>query len=59
LLGRFAKWQLPQAFVAVANIPRTAVGKIARRQLREAYADWPNRAAETARPSVLERARLI
>jgi len=59
LLGRFAKWQLPQAFVAVANIPRTAVGKIARRQLREAYADWPNRAAEAARPSVLERARLI
>ena len=59
LLGRFAKWQLPQAFVAVANIPRTAVGKIARRQLREAYADWPNRATEAARPSVLERARLI
>ncbi len=43
LLGKFAKWQLPQAFVAVANIPRTAVGKIARRQLREAYADWPSR----------------
>lgn len=59
LLGRFAKWQLPQAFVAVANIPRTAVGKIARRQLREAYADWPNRAAEAARPSVLKRARLM
>lgn len=59
LLGRFAKWQLPQAFVTVANIPRTAVGKIARRQLREAYADWPNRAAETARPILLERARQI
>ncbi len=41
LLGRFAKWQLPQAFVPVASIPRTAVGKIARRQLREAYAGWP------------------
>ncbi|RTZ48115.1 long-chain-fatty-acid--CoA ligase [Candidimonas sp. SYP-B2681] len=43
LLGRFAKWQLPQAFVAVASIPRTAVGKIARRQLREEYADWSGR----------------
>ncbi len=59
LLGRFAKWQLPQAFVAVANIPRTAVGKIARRELREAYADWPSQTAEAARPIELERARLI
>ncbi|MGH8814186.1 MAG: AMP-binding protein, partial [Advenella sp.] len=59
LLGRFAKWQLPQAFVAVANIPRTAVGKIARRQLREAYADWPSRAAEATHSIVVERARLI
>src|SRR5690606_6174108 len=59
LLGRFAKWQLPQAFVTVASIPRTAVGKIARRQLREAYANWPNGTAEATCQSAVEPERLV
>lgn len=49
LYGRFAKWQLPQAFVEVGSIPRTAVGKIARRQLREEYADWTSQMAEASK----------
>ena len=46
LLGRFSKWQLPEAFVEVASMPRTAVGKMARRQLREQYSNWQNQSAE-------------
>lgn len=56
LMGRFAKWQLPEAFVAVPSIPRTAVGKIARRQLREQYANWGH--APDARVPCLEGDRI-
>ncbi|WP_353171838.1 long-chain-fatty-acid--CoA ligase [Paracandidimonas soli] len=38
LAGRFAKWQLPDAVLALPEIPRTAVGKVARRELRRTYA---------------------
>lgn len=51
LVGRFSKWQLPEAFIAVPSIPHTAVGKIARRQLREQYAAWRNQTSETFFPS--------
>jgi fatty-acyl-CoA synthase len=40
LAGRFAKWQLPDAFVFVTEIPRTSVGKFLKVKLREQYADW-------------------
>ncbi len=40
LAGRFAKWQLPDAFVFVNEIPRTSVGKFLKVKLREQYADW-------------------
>jgi len=36
----FAKWQLPDAFVFVAEIPRTSVGKFKKTALREQFADW-------------------
>jgi fatty-acyl-CoA synthase len=40
LAERFAKWQLPDAFVFAKEIPRTSVGKFLKLKLREQYADW-------------------
>jgi len=40
LAGRFAKWQLPDAFVFAAEIPRTSAGKFLKSRLRERYAAW-------------------
>jgi fatty-acyl-CoA synthase len=40
-LGRkFAKWQLPDAFVFVDAIPKTSVGKFLKTKIREQYAGW-------------------
>jgi acyl-CoA synthetase (AMP-forming)/AMP-acid ligase II len=40
LAGKFAKWQLPDAFVPVKEIPRTSVGKFLKSKLREQFANW-------------------
>jgi fatty-acyl-CoA synthase len=40
LAAKFAKWQLPDAFVFVDAIPRTSVGKFKKTELRERFADW-------------------
>jgi fatty-acyl-CoA synthase len=40
LAKSFAKWQLPDAFVFLAEIPRTSVGKFKKTALREQFADW-------------------
>jgi fatty-acyl-CoA synthase len=40
LAGRFAKWQLPDAFVFVDELPHTSVGKLLKLRLRERYANW-------------------
>ncbi len=40
LAQSFAKWQLPDAFVFVAEIPRTSVGKFKKTALREQFANW-------------------
>jgi fatty-acyl-CoA synthase len=40
LAARFAKWQLPDAFVFSDSIPRTSVGKFLKSRLREQYSDW-------------------
>jgi fatty-acyl-CoA synthase len=40
LLRHFAKWQIPDAFIIRDAIPRTAVGKVARRDLRAQYAGY-------------------
>ncbi|MCX8204182.1 MAG: long-chain-fatty-acid--CoA ligase [Candidatus Nezhaarchaeota archaeon] len=37
LLKKFAKWQLPDKILIVKEIPKTSVGKIAKRLLREQY----------------------
>jgi fatty-acyl-CoA synthase len=40
LAAKFAKWQLPDAIVFAAEIPRTSVGKFLKSRLREQYCDW-------------------
>ncbi len=40
LASKFAKWQLPDAFVFAAEIPRTSVGKFRKTALREQFRDW-------------------
>jgi fatty-acyl-CoA synthase len=40
LSAKFAKWQLPDAFVYTNEIPRTSVGKFRKVALREKYSDW-------------------
>ncbi len=40
LLGKFAKWQVPDGFAFVSEIPRTSVGKFLKRKLREEFKDW-------------------
>ena len=40
LSSRFAKWMLPDAYVFVAEIPRTSTGKFLKSKLREQFKDW-------------------
>jgi fatty-acyl-CoA synthase len=40
LAKSFAKWQLPDAFVFVGEIPRTSVGKFKKTALRAQFANW-------------------
>jgi fatty-acyl-CoA synthase len=40
LAQSFAKWQLPDAFVFLPEIPRTSVGKFKKVALRAQFADW-------------------
>jgi fatty-acyl-CoA synthase len=40
LSPKFAKWQLPDAFVFVDELPHTSTGKLYKKALRERYRDW-------------------
>ncbi len=40
LLRRFSRWQLPDAFVFVNELPHTSVGKLLKSELRRQYHDW-------------------
>ena len=40
LAEKFAKWQVPDAFVFADEIPRTSVGKFLKAKLRERYSSW-------------------
>jgi fatty-acyl-CoA synthase len=40
LAAKFAKWQLPDAFVFAKEIPRTSVGKFRKTALREQFVNW-------------------
>ena len=40
LAGKFARWQLPDAFEFIDAIPRTSTGKFWKVKLRDRYAQW-------------------
>jgi len=40
LAGKFAKWQLPDVFVFVDELPHTSTGKLRKTELRRRYQDW-------------------
>jgi fatty-acyl-CoA synthase len=40
LAERFAKWQLPDGFVFVEELPHTSTGKLLKTELRLRYQDW-------------------
>jgi fatty-acyl-CoA synthase len=48
-LGRtFAKWQVPDHFVVVPELPHSSTGKLLKSVLRVAYKDWNYRATAVA-----------
>jgi len=40
LAGQFAKWQLPDDFVFVSELPHTSTGKLKKSELRRTYRGW-------------------
>lgn len=42
---KFAKWQLPDDVLFIANIPKTSVGKISKKNIRAEYGDYYMRAS--------------
>jgi fatty-acyl-CoA synthase len=40
LAAKFAKWQMPDDFVFVNDLPHTSTGKLLKTELRKRYADW-------------------
>ncbi len=40
LATKFARWQLPEAFVFVGELPHTSTGKLLKTELRRKYQDW-------------------
>jgi fatty-acyl-CoA synthase len=40
LMQRFSKWQVPDAFVFVDELPHTSTGKMLKLELRKRYRDW-------------------
>jgi len=40
LSPKFAKWQLPDAFVFVDELPHTSTGKLLKAELRRRFSDW-------------------
>ncbi len=40
LAARFARWQLPEAFVFADELPRTSAGKFLKTRLREQFKEW-------------------
>lgn len=41
---KFAKWQLPDEILFVSSIPKTSVGKISKKDIREEHGDYYMRA---------------
>jgi len=40
LSAKFAKWQLPDAFIFLDELPHTSTGKLSKLELRKRFADW-------------------
>ena len=40
LVSRFAKWQLPDDFVYLPELPHTSTGKLLKSELRQRYKTW-------------------
>jgi fatty-acyl-CoA synthase len=40
LSSKFAKWQMPDDFVFVKELPHTSTGKLLKTELRKRYAEW-------------------
>ena len=40
LRKRFAKWQLPDAYIFVEELPHTSTGKLLKSALRDRYRDY-------------------
>jgi fatty-acyl-CoA synthase len=40
LSQRFARWQLPDAFVFVDELPHTSTGKLLKSKLRQQFNEW-------------------
>ncbi len=40
LSAKFAKWQMPDDFVFVNDLPHTSTGKLLKTELRKKYAEW-------------------
>jgi fatty-acyl-CoA synthase len=51
LAADFAKWWLPDAFVFVDEIPKTAVGKFRKTALRDMFPEAPSESEPTAEPA--------
>jgi fatty-acyl-CoA synthase len=49
LIKRFAKWQLPDAYIFVQELPHTSTGKLLKSALRERYRDYLNEHFSAAR----------
>jgi fatty-acyl-CoA synthase len=47
LEARFAKWQVPDAFVFVNELPHTSTGKLLKTKLRKDYGNWQWQTSET------------
>jgi len=43
---RFARWQVPDAFVFVSELPHTSTGKLLKSKLRQEFKDWQWEQAE-------------
>jgi fatty-acyl-CoA synthase len=40
LSTKFAKWQMPDDFVFVNDLPHTSTGKLLKTELRKRFAEW-------------------
>jgi fatty-acyl-CoA synthase len=49
LAQRFAKWQLPEGYIFVDELPHTSTGKLLKTTLRERYREYLNHSFSTAK----------